>query len=145
MLEMFPGGVNEMTGIHCSRSGSFCCTTESKNRLSQASAWKTSETTAEDFILSDRRSNTLSFILRCRDGSGATLYDLSAASAILLSANPSPPKDHLHLLRCDLYRRQYRPLLLDFWIAGKQQYKGATIYRSSAILGILHTRNVAQG
>ena len=49
-----------------------------KNGLSLAKPWNPSKTTAEDFILSNSR-----------DGSGATLYDLSAASKILLNANPS--------------------------------------------------------
>ena len=79
------GGVNEMTALDQDLSDAPLTV----KILSRAKALNTSKTTAEDFILSDRQSQASSFILRCWDGPGATLYDRSVASAILLSANPS--------------------------------------------------------
>ena len=82
---MFPGSVNEMTALTLELSTAPLTI---KKKMVPAKPWNTSESLAEDEILSNRQSHASSFILRCWDGSGATSYDRSAAT-ILLSDGPS--------------------------------------------------------
>ena len=78
----------------CSRSGTFCCTTDRKNKLLRAKLWNTSETIAD----------ISSFIHRCRyhDGLGGIQttdqqpQQSSSASSSLMRLVPQPPAGFLN-------------------------------------------------